>query len=181
MNPKQLCRRSKPLNFACSYHCSRCNNLTSSVHYKCDICPNYSVCHRCYPAIREFHDNHIFSWYDPWGTKIKIPSKQTTISSPPFSPPQATTNTSSESNREISSRKDIKFEVVCDGCGGNVTGIHYKCAFCTNYDLCESCERNCQALHLADNPSHTFVKFRTPLELPMTEPTANSKHIQTHQ
>jgi hypothetical protein len=45
-----------------------------------------------------------------------------------------------KSNKDIESKKEPHKGIACDKCGKeNFTGKRYKCATCTNYDLCESC------------------------------------------
>jgi len=50
--------------------------------------------------------------------------------------------------------------VVCDGCGGNVAGIRYKCSSCPDYDLCQTCEAK-GGIHDA---SHVFLKIAKPVQ-----------------
>lgn len=47
----------------------------------------------------------------------------------------------------------------CNGCGINpIRGIRYRCANCTDFDLCETCES--QGLHIK---THIFSKIRVPV------------------
>ena len=47
----------------------------------------------------------------------------------------------------------------CNGCGINpIRGIRYRCANCTDFDLCETCES--QGLH---TKTHIFAKIRVPV------------------
>jgi len=52
--------------------------------------------------------------------------------------------------------------VKCDGCGGQVIGIRYKCSVCPDYDLCENCEQK-GGIH---DPSHVFLKIMKPVHVP---------------
>lgn len=52
----------------------------------------------------------------------------------------------------------IHFNVQCDGCGlSPISGHRYKCAVCSNYDLCSDCEKK-QVHH----PGHPLLKIKQP-------------------
>ena len=54
---------------------------------------------------------------------------------------------------------------ACDACGMcPIVGVRYKCGNCSNYDLCEACERNSASLHHDD---HVFIKIVRPAKLNM--------------
>jgi len=57
------------------------------------------------------------------------------------------------------SESDIHPGVVCDGCGGNINGIRYKCSACPDYDLCATCEAK-TGIH---DVSHVFLKIAKPV------------------
>lgn len=63
----------------------------------------------------------------------------------------------SHPNVNVSSAADADVHpgVVCDGCGGGIAGIRYKCSTCPDYDLCSSCESK-PGVH---DPSHLFLKI----------------------
>ena len=51
----------------------------------------------------------------------------------------------------------VHLGVFCDNCKkNNITGIRYRCLTCSNYDICEDCERYLSHLH--DN-SHFFLRI----------------------
>ena len=51
----------------------------------------------------------------------------------------------------------IHDKFICDGCDMTpIKGIRYMCSVCSNYDLCEKCERN--GVHCG----HAFLKIRKP-------------------
>ncbi|KAJ1675450.1 hypothetical protein EV182_001242 [Spiromyces aspiralis] len=64
----------------------------------------------------------------------------------------------------------VKYKVICDECRTEITGTHYKCAFCPDYDLCAQCEARANDGHLKDNPMHPLIKFLRPLAKPMDKP-----------
>ncbi|XP_035661860.1 next to BRCA1 gene 1 protein-like isoform X2 [Branchiostoma floridae] len=47
--------------------------------------------------------------------------------------------------------------IICDQCEQIIVGIRYKCANCSDFDLCEACEQV-----TAHTPTHVFLKMRTP-------------------
>lgn len=57
--------------------------------------------------------------------------------------------------------------VRCDGCGGAIVGLRWKCANCANHDLCSACEALLdQGGLLPHDNTHVFLKVRacaTPL------------------
>jgi outer membrane biosynthesis protein TonB len=59
------------------------------------------------------------------------------------------------SNSTGASESDLHPGVVCDGCGGGISGIRYKCSTCPDYDLCSTCEAK-SGIH---EPSHLFLKI----------------------
>jgi len=64
----------------------------------------------------------------------------------------------SHPNANVSSAatdSDVHPGVVCDGCGGGISGIRYKCSTCPDYDLCAACEAK-PGVH---DPSHLFLKI----------------------
>lgn len=47
--------------------------------------------------------------------------------------------------------------IICDGCSkAGIAGIRFRCAQCTNYDLCASCYGS--DLHDLD---HSFIRYQT--------------------
>ncbi|KAJ1919391.1 hypothetical protein H4219_001983 [Mycoemilia scoparia] len=170
-----------------NYHCSRCNSLTAGTLYRCDICPSYVVCHTCYPSVRDFHENHIFSCFNSTGQKILVPCNAPvpapTSPPPPNNGPQVVPIVAGKSNNpnifnglvptapnvsnndgKSTTSLNYKVSARCNGCGIEITEVHYKCGLCLDYDLCEMCERNCKELHHAQFPDHPFVKFYKPLK-----------------
>ncbi len=58
------------------------------------------------------------------------------------------------------SQQAIHPGVKCDGCGITpIRGVRYKCATCSNYDLCETCEQRL-------GHEHALLKIRTPAQKP---------------
>tara|TARA_B110000971_G_C19963720_1_gene479178 strand:+ start:34 stop:420 length:387 start_codon:yes stop_codon:yes gene_type:complete len=56
----------------------------------------------------------------------------------------------------------IHYNKVCNGCGGlHIKGFRYKCLFCQNYNLCESCERNLNKnfSKIQHDTNHFFIKI----------------------
>ncbi|KAJ7390609.1 Next to BRCA1 protein 1 protein [Desmophyllum pertusum] len=58
--------------------------------------------------------------------------------------------------KSTDSKQVVHKGIVCTGCSQAVSGIRYKCCFCTDYDLCEDCEGK-EGIH---DPSHFFAKLR---------------------
>jgi hypothetical protein len=53
-------------------------------------------------------------------------------------------------------------DISCDGCGcAPLLGVRFKCAFCSDYDLCESCYSR-HASGGVHEPSHPFIKIHAP-------------------
>ena len=50
--------------------------------------------------------------------------------------------------------------IICDGCNRNIFGIRYKCATCSDYDLCSTCHDTIETYH---NPRHAFYQLKTPI------------------
>jgi len=74
------------------------------------------------------------------------------------------------------SDSDIHPGVVCDGCGGSISGIRYKCSACPDFDLCSTCEAKQPSVH---DPSHLFLKIAKPAQhsgrgCPYRRPWANN-------
>jgi len=67
---------------------------------------------------------------------------------------QNTNNSGSSANSE----SDVHPGVVCDGCGGSISGIRYKCSACPDYDLCSACESK-GGIH---DSTHVFLKISKP-------------------
>jgi hypothetical protein len=65
-------------------------------------------------------------------------------------------NASCESKDE----PEVHQGVVCDGCGGGIAGIRYKCSSCPDYDLCQTCEAK-GGIHDA---AHVFLKIAKPVQ-----------------
>lgn len=54
--------------------------------------------------------------------------------------------------------KHVHSGVHCDACKTmNIQGCRFKCLFCKDYDLCETCECNHSMYH---DPSHSFIKIK---------------------
>jgi len=63
----------------------------------------------------------------------------------------------------------------CDGCGMNpIKGIRYMCSVCSNYDICENCERN--GVH----SNHAMLKIRKP-EFAPAKLICQYKNIEMNQ
>ncbi|KAJ1920505.1 hypothetical protein IWQ60_006987 [Tieghemiomyces parasiticus] len=50
-------------------------------------------------------------------------------------------------------------DVFCDQCHREVRGIRYKCANCSEYNLCDACES-----YNVHDPNHVFLKLRRPID-----------------
>lgn len=85
-----------------------------------------------------------------------LPQMMSMFQNNPFAPqPSAPPSTENPKEEEES----VHSGVVCDGCGGSVVGIRYKCNFCPDYDLCQACEAK-GGVH---DPSHVFLKISKPI------------------
>jgi hypothetical protein len=48
-----------------------------------------------------------------------------------------------------------RHHAICDACDSPIVGIRYKCASCSDYDLCQTCEPSKDSVH----PQHVFLKI----------------------
>jgi len=97
--------------------CDGCNaHPIRGNRHKCTECPNYDLCDKC--LAQGIHKEHSFN-------KITQPSR-------PWC--------HRWNNQAGNSNEAVHFGVQCDGCGVNpIRGIRYKCAVCSDYDLCSQC------------------------------------------
>jgi len=47
-------------------------------------------------------------------------------------------------------------DAVCDSCSNRIVGIRYKCSVCTDFDLCDTCEKK-ENVH---DEQHAFIKIK---------------------
>ena len=55
----------------------------------------------------------------------------------------------------------VAHPATCDSCTNSIFGIRYKCLFCPDYDLCETCEASNLENHTHDK-DHLFAKIYRP-------------------
>lgn len=128
----------RPPAFQHNAICDACDGHIIDTRYKCLDCPDFDLCSICWEDARQSHSTHRF-------VRIK-------------------------DNCIIAARTaktlSIHNGVLCDGplCTKKkspITGDRYKCAICTDYDLCSSCEALPQSQH---NVSHPMIKMKMPVD-----------------
>ena len=119
----------------------KCNNCNASPIYgnrfKCTVCFNYDLCNNC--KSMNVHPMHGFNLIStPGAGPVFIPAVQPQpIVQPPYFPnpsfPQPFVQIQTPETK-------VNVGVRCDQCGVNpIIGRRFKCMYCPNYDLCESC------------------------------------------
>ena len=104
--------------------------------YKCDVCPNFDFCAKCYEKEKEKH-KHKFTIID----KIHFINKMKEFL-----------------KKETVDGKPIHHGYICDGCEMDpIVGNRYKCIVCNDFDYCEACEEK-----FRDQHKHPFLKIYKP-------------------
>lgn len=105
--------------------------------YKCDICPNFDFCEKCYKKEKDSH-KHSF----------KIVNRHQFFK-------QMWENFK---KGETMDGRAIHLGYICDGCDkGPIIGNRYKCTVCDDFDYCEECEEK-----FRDQHKHPFLKIYKP-------------------
>ena len=119
--------------------CDGCKmNPLVGKRYKCECCPNFDFCEKCYKNKKEAH-GHSFKQVSTDILLKQILDK--------FSP-----------KHENAEGKPIHHMYSCDGCGMSpIVGNRYKCSVCDNFDYCEKCEAIYKNQH-----NHQFLKVSKP-------------------
>ncbi|CAG8645191.1 18702_t:CDS:10, partial [Acaulospora morrowiae] len=119
--------------------CDYCESVIVGIRHKCINCPDFDLCQNCIALAPTQHPYHTFMQIRrPGEPEIKI--------------------------------LDTAFHpgIRCDGCGKPINGVRYKCANCSDFDLCGNCEASPANKH---NPDHVFIKFRRPVPSPLSATT----------
>ena len=118
--------------------------------YKCAICQNFDYCEKCLKEHSSDHKHPFIKIYHP---KMKLVSIKVVVGDncPIY-------NKKKEEKKECpKDKKDVHEGIICDGCHvAPIVGVRYKCAVCSDYDLCEKCEEKNEK-HL-----HPFIKIYHP-------------------
>ena len=118
--------------------------------YKCAICQNFDYCEKCLKEHSSDHKHPFIKIYHP---KMKLVSIKVVVGDncPIY-------NKKKEEKKECpKDKKDVHEGIICDGChAAPIVGVRYKCAVCSDYDLCEKCEEKNEK-HL-----HPFIKIYHP-------------------
>ena len=118
--------------------------------YKCSICQNFDYCEKCLKEHSSDHKHPFIKIYHP---KMKLVSIKVVVGDncPIY-------NKKKEEKKECpKEKKDVHEGIICDGChAAPIVGVRYKCAVCSDYDLCEKCEEKNEK-HL-----HPFIKIYHP-------------------
>ncbi|RKP06950.1 hypothetical protein THASP1DRAFT_6591, partial [Thamnocephalis sphaerospora] len=91
--------------------CDGCGSMISKRRFKCNTCPDFDFCRRCYqlPTVRNHHPlEHTFC-------RISMRKKRATP------------------------HRTVYHHAWCDNCSALIAGKRYKCLQCPDYDLCEKC------------------------------------------
>ena len=108
--------------------------------YKCEVCPNFDFCEKCYDKEKENH-KHDFKLVE----KINVFKKEL-------------------NKTETKDGKAIHHEYICDGCEMSpIIGNRFKCTVCEDFDYCEACEEKFKNEH-----KHPFLKIYKPTMDPVS-------------
>jgi hypothetical protein len=111
--------------------------------YKCEVCPNFDYCEKCYEKEKENHKHGFkvvehFHNYKKFFEELK--------------------------KKETKDGKAIHFGYICDGCEKHpIIGNRFKCTVCEDFDYCEECEEKFRNEH-----KHPFLKIYKPTMDPVS-------------
>ena len=105
--------------------------------YKCEICPNFDFCEKCFEKEKENH-KHSFKLVEKNNFFQNFLKQLERIR-----------------NRD---GKPVHHGYICDGCNkGPIIGNRFKCTVCDDFDFCEACEEK-----FKDQHKHPFLKIYKP-------------------
>ena len=135
-NKKNEELKNKEVHWAVT--CDGCNiHPLVGKRYKCEVCPNFDFCEKCYEKEKEKH-KHSF----------KIIEKNNIYQ-------QFFKHFENLKNIE---GKPVHHNYICDGCNkGPIIGNRFKCTICDDFDFCEDCEEK-----FKDQHKHPFLKIYKP-------------------
>ena len=111
--------------------------------YKCEVCPNFDYCEKCYEKEKEKH-KHGFKVVEHFHNYKKFFEEM--------------------KKKETKDGKAIHFEYICDGCEMSpIIGNRFKCTVCEDFDYCEACEEKFRNEH-----KHPFLKIYKPTMDPVS-------------
>jgi len=99
--------------------CDKCNQQIAGLRFKCLVCPDYDLCETCETTRDVTHPTHDF-------LVINRPG--------PCPRPHVPSN-------------EVVHWASCDNCQDQIRGLRFKCTTCPDYDLCNTCMNNGQAIH----------------------------------
>jgi len=109
-----------------------------------------TACEKCE---EKFKDKHLFFYVPKNGAVTGLRMGRDKFK---FAARKEEASSSEEAAAE--DKKEVHRGYYCDGCGGAIPGIRWKCAHCDDWDYCE----NCMTTKTHPVASHVFVKVDYP-------------------
>lgn len=120
--------------------CDSCETQIRGIRYKCQSCPDFDLCEKCYNVKGVHNPEHKFD-------AITRPC--------PWRRPNGNANCSRPTNQS-----EVIHPATCDGCHQRIKGLRYKCNNCIDFDLCQSCKD--KNIH----NEHSFTTLSKPVFTP---------------